>query len=99
MAKPLTKAGCGPGPGTVFGLRVQVTPPSVLFETPQLGGPLVVGAQPATPYMVVGVSGSRTSSGPTNGPNRTPGVPLGEPSGVQFWPRSLLTYRRSDSAN
>src|SRR5437879_3169695 len=55
--------------------------------------------------MVVGVSGSRTSSSPPDGPKTGKGakgvcaVPNGEPSGVQLWPRSLLTYRRSYSAN
>src|SRR6266849_11168382 len=74
MAKPLTKAGCGPGPETASGLRVHVTPPSVLFETPQLGGPLDTPWQMPAAYMVVGVSGSRTSSSPPNGPNTGKGA-------------------------
>src|SRR5437763_1945184 len=100
MAKPLTKTGCGPGPEMVIGLKVQLSPASVLFETPQVGGPLFVNAQFPTAYIVEGVSGSRTRMGvlPNGGGNRRgPGL-AGEPRGVQLWPRLLLTYKRSESA-
>ena len=92
IAKPLAKAGGPLLPEGPIGFIAQWAPPSVVFETPQTGGPLGTNWQIPAAYIVVGVSGSKTRTVAANGPkNGAPSVTAGVPSGIQFWPRSLLT--------